>query len=141
MPDRTPDFSFDDESDLPLWVQLRDRMAHLIDAGVYKPGEKLPTVRKFAADLHIAYNTVSKVYMALERDGYAITVRGSGVYVKNIDELPKSSVHIDSIVEDFVNSCLDEGLVYDEIPVLVSDYIRVKKRDYEKKKQREQYGK
>lgn len=29
-----------------MWVQLRNRMAYLITSGFYKPGEKLPTVRK-----------------------------------------------------------------------------------------------
>ena len=69
-----PPFTLSDQSDLPLWVQLRDRMAYLINSGFYQPGEKLPTVRKYAADLHIAYNTVSKAYMGLERDGYVTTV-------------------------------------------------------------------
>ena len=41
-----PPFSFDESSDLPMWVQLRNRMAYLITSGFYKPGEKLPTVRK-----------------------------------------------------------------------------------------------
>lgn len=77
----TPSFAFDENSDLPLWVQLRNRMAYLITSGFYKPGDKLPTVRKYAADLRIAYNTVSKAYMGLERDGYVATVRGSGVFV------------------------------------------------------------
>ena len=45
-----PPFSFDESSDLPLWVQLRNRMAYLITSGFYKPGEKLPTVRKYAAE-------------------------------------------------------------------------------------------
>lgn len=72
----TPSFAFDENSDLPLWVQLRSRMAYLITSGFYKPGDKLPTVRKYAADLRIAYNTVSKAYMGLERDGYVKTVRG-----------------------------------------------------------------
>ena len=44
----TPSFKFDENSDLPLWVQLRNRMAYLITSGFYKPGDKLPTVRKYA---------------------------------------------------------------------------------------------
>ena len=35
-----PPFSFDESSDLPMWVQLRNRMAYLITSGFYKPGEE-----------------------------------------------------------------------------------------------------
>ena len=129
----TPAFVFDEQSDLPLWVQLRDRMAYLINSGFYKPGEKLPTVRKYAADLHIAYNTVSKAYMGLERDGYVTTVRGSGVFVRDTDDLPRHDSHVESLVQEFVESCLEEGLTYDDIPKLVSKCVRKMKRDHEEK--------
>lgn len=129
----TPEFILDESSSLPLWVQLRDRMAYLINSGYYKPGEKLPTVRKYAADLHIAYNTVSKAYMGLERDGYVTTVRGSGVFVRESDGAPKGDGHLDALVEEFVESCLKEGMAYDDIPKLVSKYLRKVKREHEKK--------
>lgn len=129
----TPPFEFDDKSDLPLWVQLRDRMAYLISSGFYQPGEKLPTVRKYAADLRIAYNTVSKAYMGLERDGYVTTVRGSGVFVNDIAETPLGADRLDALVEEFVKSCLEEGMTYDDIPKLVSKYIRKVKRSHEEK--------
>lgn len=129
----TPTFVFDEQSDLPLWVQLRDRMAYLINSGFYKPGEKLPTVRKYAADLHIAYNTVSKAYMGLERDGYVTTVRGSGVFVRDTDDLPRQDSHVESLVREFVESCLEEGMTYDDIPKLVSKCVRKMKRDHEEK--------
>lgn len=129
----TPPFEFDGNSDLPLWVQLRDRMAYLISSGYYQPGEKLPTVRKYAADLRIAYNTVSKAYMGLERDGYVTTVRGSGVFVNDIASTTLGTSRVDALVEEFVKSCLEEGMTYDDVPKLVSKYIRKVKRSHEEK--------
>lgn len=126
-----PAFSFSAQSDLPLWVQLRDRMEFLINSGFYQPGEKLPTVRKYAADLHIAYNTVSKAYMGLERDGYVTTVRGSGVFVNDLSVFPSGAGPVDALVEEFVKSCLEEGMTYDDIPKLVSKHIRKVKRGHE----------
>ena len=93
----TPSFKFDENSDLPLWVQLRNRMAYLITSGFYKPGDKLPTVRKYAADLRIAYNTVSKAYMGLERDGYVATVRGSGVFVNEPGGNQKGDAQVNAL--------------------------------------------
>lgn len=130
----TPSFEFDENSDLPLWVQLRNRMAYLINSGFYKPGDKLPTVRKYAADLRIAYNTVSKAYMGLERDGFVTTVRGSGVFVNDPEKIRKASGQVDALVEDFVKSCLKEGMVYEDVPKLVSACVRRMKREHEKQK-------
>lgn len=129
----TPEFILDEDSDLPLWVQLRDRMAYLINSGYYKPGEKLPTVRKYAADLHIAYNTVSKAYMGLERNGYVTTVRGSGVFVSDPDEFPREGGHADELAEEFIKSCLEEGLAFEDISKLVSKHLRKMKRSHEEK--------
>ena len=129
-----PAFEFDEASDLPMWVQLRNRIAYLIASGYYKPGEKLPTVRKYAADLRIAYNTVSKAEMGLERDGYVTTVRGSGVFVNDEGVSPKLAPEIDALVESFVKGCLEEGMAYDDIPKLVSSCVRRMKEGHEKEK-------
>lgn len=129
-----PAFEFDEASDLPMWVQLRNRIAYLIVSGYYKPGEKLPTVRKYAADLRIAYNTASKAYMGLERDGYVTTVRGSGVFVNDEGVSPKLAPEIDALVESFVKGCLEEGMAYDDIPKLVSSCVRRMKEGHEKEK-------
>ncbi|MDB1777652.1 GntR family transcriptional regulator [Eggerthella lenta] len=128
-----PPFSFCEQSNLPLWVQLRDRMAFLINSGFYEPGEKLPTVRKYAADLHIAYNTVSKAYMGLERDGYVTTVRGSGVFVSDQGAAHREGDHVEALVEEFVKSCLEEGMTYEDVPKLVSKHVRKMKRSHEEK--------
>lgn len=128
-----PTFTYDEESDLPLWVQLRERMSYLITSGFYQPGEKLPTVRKFAADLHIAYNTVSKAYMGLERDGFVTTVRGSGVFVNDLSEMPGSAGSADDLVDDFLKGCLELGMAYDDILQLVSEHIEEMKRNHGEK--------
>ena len=120
-----PPFTLSDQSDLPLWVQLRDRMAYLINSGFYQPGEKLPTVRKYAADLHIAYNTVSKAYMGLERDGYVRSVRGRGVFVQDAGVAAENDVESISGVEieECVNRCLSLGMTLDEVLLRMIDVV------------------
>lgn len=115
-----------------MWVQLRNRMVYLISSGFYKPGEKLPTVRKYAVDLRIAYNTVSKAYMGLERDGYVTTVRGSGVFVNDSSAILKPAPEVDALVEGFVKGCLENGMAYDDIPKMVSSCVRRMKKDHGK---------
>ena len=62
-------FEVDESTDVPLWVQLRQRIMHLISTGYFKPGDKLPTVRGLAQDISINYNTVNKAYLSLVSDG------------------------------------------------------------------------
>ena len=69
-------FEIDESSGLPVWVQLRNRFVYLIKTGHYQPGDQLPSVRTLAAEAAINYNTVSKVYVNLESDGYVESVRG-----------------------------------------------------------------
>ena len=38
-------FEIDATTDVPLWVQLRQRLVYLINSGYFKPGDQLPTVR------------------------------------------------------------------------------------------------
>ena len=77
-------FEIDESSGLPVWVQLRNRFVYLIKTGYYQPGDQLPSVRTLAAEAAINYNTVSKVYVNLESDGYVESVRGRGVFVRDI---------------------------------------------------------
>lgn len=85
-------FEIDESSGLPVWVQLRNRFVYLIKTGHYQPGDQLPSVRTLAAEAAINYNTVSKVYVNLESDGYVESVRGRGVFVRDIGGRPMTCV-------------------------------------------------
>jgi GntR family transcriptional regulator len=69
------------ESDVPLYVQLKHRIVEGIASARLKPGESLPSVRQFAADLGINMHTVNKSYLLLKKDGYIVIHRSKGVLV------------------------------------------------------------
>ena len=125
-----PTFELDERSDLPLWVQIRDRFVYLIDSGYYTPGDQLPSVRKVAAEERIAYNTVSKAFMSLEREGRIITRRGSGAYVAETKAETPSD--LDVLTEEYVRACVGKGVQYSEIPQLVTRTIRRMEGEHEK---------
>ncbi|MCI8425251.1 MAG: GntR family transcriptional regulator [Adlercreutzia sp.] len=114
-------FEKDETNRAPLWVQLRNRLIHLITSGYFKAGDQLPSVRALALDAGINYNTVYKVYRSLERDGYISNLRGSGSYVNDVSNRPHGvgASSTEALVEDFVQKCLDMGMTYEEIPVAV----------------------
>ena len=74
-------FSIDERSGVPIWVQLRNRLVYLIQTGRYQPGDQLPTVHEMAVNLNINYNTVNKVYRSMETSGLIMSKRGRGTFV------------------------------------------------------------
>jgi GntR family transcriptional regulator len=110
-----PVFTVDDTSDLPIWVQLRNRMAYLIRTGHFKPGEQLPSVRSLSTSARINYNTVTKAYKGLEQGGLIISIRGRGMYVqKGIAESEESGEStVDMMVEDCIRQYRSAGMTFE----------------------------
>ncbi|GAA3614979.1 GntR family transcriptional regulator [Microlunatus ginsengisoli] len=71
----------DTSSPVPPFEQLRQQLLSQIETGDLTPGTQLPTVRRLAADLGIAPNTVARTYRELEQAGAIRTAgrRGSVV--------------------------------------------------------------
>lgn len=124
-------FEVDGTSDVPLWVQLKNRIAYLIQSGFYEPGEQLPTVRSLAADISINYNTVNKAYLALKSEGYIESTRGRGAFVRGLDaELDEEfSAVIDTIMGDCVATCRELGLTLDDVRSCMDAKVRQLKRE------------
>ncbi|MFN2148134.1 MAG: GntR family transcriptional regulator [Anaerolineales bacterium] len=73
----------DFRSHVPIYVQLVERIKHLIASGVLEPGGQLPTVRQLAAELRVNFNTVARAYRILDEAGVISTQQGRGTYVLN----------------------------------------------------------
>ena len=71
----------DSKSHVPVHVQLEGQIKHLILAGRFEVGSRLPSIRALAGYLRVNRNTVARVISDLEREGYVESRRGSGVYV------------------------------------------------------------
>ena len=65
----------------PPFEQLRAQIAARVASGSLPAGTKLPTVRGLAAELHLAVNTVARVYRELEADGVVVTEGRRGTFV------------------------------------------------------------
>ena len=60
----------------------------LIDSGLLKPGERLPSVRAGALEHGVSKNTMSEVYDRLVAVGYLEAKQGSGYYVARVKRQP-----------------------------------------------------
>lgn len=96
---------WDLDNDRPIYLQLMERIQQDIVSGVYKVGDKLPSVRELAIDAAVNPNTMQKALSELERDGLVHSRRTSGRFItedetmlKNLrDEL--ASRHIQDFME------------------------------------------
>ena len=77
----------DMESEVPIYVQLRNQIVKGIGKGELKAQEKLPTVRQLAAEAGVNTMTVNKAYQILKAEGYIKIDRRHGAVVADFVDL------------------------------------------------------
>ena len=70
-----------DKRQVPLYVQLADLFRQRIVKGVWREGEKLPSLEKLVAEFGVARVTVRQAIERLTRDGLVSPQRGRGTFV------------------------------------------------------------
>jgi DNA-binding transcriptional regulator YhcF (GntR family) len=78
--------TIDSRLPVPPYEQLRRQLAQQILERVLPVGARLPTVRRFAADLGLAVNTVVRAYHELEVAGLIETRGRAGTFVATAGE-------------------------------------------------------
>ena len=78
------DLTLDKRSPVPLYLQLKHHIIHLISSGEWMPGLALPSVRQVAAELHMATATVQRTYGELQAQGLLVGQTGRGVFVADL---------------------------------------------------------
>ena len=76
----------------PLFKQIVKRIRQYISAGVYRPDEKLPSVREFASAMGVNPKTVVRAYEILEQEGVLYSLHKKGYYVSPAKEERKSDL-------------------------------------------------
>ncbi|HUG92129.1 MAG TPA: GntR family transcriptional regulator [Planctomycetaceae bacterium] len=68
-------------SHIPIFLQIVEGVQSSIAAGIFRPGEALPSVRVLAMELQVNPNTVQRAFEELERLGVVESRRGVGKFV------------------------------------------------------------
>ena len=136
------EFKINNNSGIPVWIQVRRRLLYFIISGQFSEGEQLPTVRELASQLGINYNTVNKVYQDLERDGYIVTKRGKGTFVAELDryKLCLFDNKIELLADNLVREGFEFGMTGKEIIAIVTAHVaqfKVASRSYSRSKKAE----
>jgi DNA-binding transcriptional regulator YhcF (GntR family) len=81
--------SIDHGSGMPPYEQVRRQLAQRIADHTLVVGARLPTVRRLAADLGLAVNTVARAYRELEEAGLIVTRGRAGTFVAAAGDLAR----------------------------------------------------
>lgn len=135
-------FHVDETSDIPIWAQLRNRIAYLIRTGHFAAGDQLPSVRSLAADASINYNTVTKAYRDLELSGLIVSLRGRGMFVqKNVDPSNDDIEAADALFESCLGQYRTCGMSFSDIrDRLIAKIDKLENEAMTAEKERRQYG-
>ncbi len=94
--------TIDRTTNLPASAQLKTGLRHLIDAGGLDAGDRLPTVRAFAADLGVVPNTVARAYRELEAEGYVVGRGRAGTFVADAPPAPTTATPLEELATAFL---------------------------------------
>ena len=107
-------FNFDNER--PIYIQLVEKLRTIIVSGVYKSGDRLPSVRELALMAKVNPNTMQKALLELESDGLIYTERTNGKFVtENIKLIEKVRRDLaKSMVNEYISNMEKLGITFDE---------------------------
>ncbi|CAN5664685.1 hypothetical protein BH23CYA1_BH23CYA1_04030 [soil metagenome] len=71
----------DRQAKKPVYLQIRDRIQHLIHTGHLSPDTQLPSIRTLAQTVKVNKLTVLEAYSALEADGLVRAKQGAGYFI------------------------------------------------------------
>ena len=105
----------------PIYIQVAEQISKAIAWGELASGDKLPAVRKLAAELVINPNTVARSYSRLEQSGLVTTKTGSGTFVSD-PKLRRTDAADINILTERMDTLISRGL---NLGIEAPDLIRL----------------
>ena len=75
------------DNNIPIYIQVLEYMKIYLISGVFKCGERLPSVREFSTSFKVNPNTMQKALSELESMNLIYTERTNGKFVTQNTEL------------------------------------------------------
>ena len=117
------------ESDIPIYLQLRDQVVSGIATGGLKPGDPLPSVREFARDLGVNYHTVNKAYALLRDEGYVNVYGRKGAVIAEPPEADEAFIKdIEEKLKKIIAEAKSKGMDAGEVVRIAEKAAKERKR-------------
>lgn len=73
------------QSELPIYAQIREQLKEQILNGQIPEGSTLPSIRQLAKEIGVSVITTTRAYSDLEAEGFIATMQGKGSVVLSKD--------------------------------------------------------
>ncbi len=117
-------------SDYPIYAQIKDQIKTIILNGELKEGDALPSMRLLSKELRISIITTKRAYEELEREGYIESYTGKGSFVKGInrDMVKERAIYeIESLFGEILEKAELAGVSMEELELIMHTLQEAKK--------------
>ncbi|SHK02587.1 transcriptional regulator, GntR family [Hathewaya proteolytica DSM 3090] len=116
----------DFDSEVPIYMQIKNQIVEGIAKGTIEDGEELPSVRSLADDIGINMHTVNKAYNLLKEDGYVKIDRRRGAIVSLslCVSNEKFQQEFRNNLEYYAAECFNRGIDKEDIIKSIEDIFK-----------------
>lgn len=112
------------ESEIPIYIQIRNEIVKGIAKGVLEEGYSLPSVRSFASDIGINMHTVNKAYSILKSEGYITLDRRRGAFISVSQKNEEDKKKFKEELSITISNCIAKGMKIEEISLIIEEIYR-----------------
>jgi DNA-binding transcriptional regulator YhcF (GntR family) len=69
------------DSEIPKYRQVCDLIIRDIESGIFKQGQRIPSINETSEELLLSRDTVERAYISLKKKGILMAVKGKGYFV------------------------------------------------------------
>lgn len=80
------------ESEIPKYKQVVDLFISDIESGIFKHGQRIPSINETSEELLLSRDTVEKAYVYMKKKGILLAVRGKGYYINQVNVSKKLKI-------------------------------------------------
>ncbi len=116
------------QSDLPIYVQIKEQIKEQILNNSLKENESLPSIRQLAKDLGISVITTTRAYNELEQEGFIATTPGKGSVILPRDNAMVREQYLKRIEEAFllaIENAKYAGIENEELMLILRNLLEV----------------
>ena len=125
------DIIISNNSESPIYEQIKEQIKMLIISGQLKEGDALPSRRVLAKELRISISTTKRAYEEQEREGYIESFTGKGSFVKGVNrEVVKEGLvyEIEQLFEEILEKAEVAEISNDELLEIFSLLLEERNR-------------
>ena len=120
-------------SKIPIYVQIINKIKHMIATDELSPDDQLPTVRQLATDLRVNFNTIARAYRMLDEEGLISTQHGRGTFILPLPSVKNGEIlrreDLEWLTKHYLNEAAQLGYTADEVNNILAEYINLWRED------------